>query len=90
MKPTLGSQPIEPRYQEQMKRVARFIYRIFNRGEKHPDRRTGWVLMVYPFGIVQGRCNYISNSRREDVICMLKEQLPYFEGRAMEDAQGRG
>jgi hypothetical protein len=36
--------------------------------------------MVFPFDSFDGRANYISNARREDVIVLLKEQLARFEG----------
>jgi hypothetical protein len=35
--------------------------------------------MVFPFDDKSGRCNYISNAERPDVVRLLKEQLRHFE-----------
>jgi hypothetical protein len=77
VKQTLGDAPIEQQYREQMNSMAQYIDRYFN----GPDRKktTGFVLMTFAFG-GEGRCNYISNARREDVVVALKEQLARFEG----------
>lgn len=80
-KPELGDEPIEPRYVEQMNELAELIDRFFN-GDKHGDDRTvGFCLMVFDFvgGPKDGRCNYISNANRADVVKLLREQLKRFE-----------
>ena len=79
-KHSLGSQPIEPRFHQQMNVLARFLDEQFNGEAKRGDRTVGFVLMVFPFGDRPGRTNYVSNAEREDVIVLLKEQLAYFEG----------
>ena len=33
----------------------------------------GFFIMVFPFGDVEGRANYVSDGNREDVIKMMKE-----------------
>jgi hypothetical protein len=85
--PGLGDGPVQPEYVSQMKDVARAIDAMFNGpldGEQ--ERTTGFILMVFPFEQKelaegkQGRCNYMSNAARPDVVRMLKEQLKYFEG----------
>jgi hypothetical protein len=76
---TLGDAPIEQKYQEQMKGLARAIDEAFNGKTKGHDRKTGFVLLTFDFGD-KGRCNYISNADRKDVIVLLKEQLARFEG----------
>ncbi|MCA1404636.1 hypothetical protein I6F26_10460 [Ensifer sp. IC3342] len=43
-------------------------------------KRNGFIVMVFPFNDHRGRCNYISNARREDIVVLLKEQLARFEG----------
>ena len=85
-KHTLGDAPIEPRYHEEMNKLARELDARFNRGAL-PMRHTGFVMLVFPFGNHEGRCNYISNANREDVIVLLKEQLARFQG--MPEAKGR-
>lgn len=75
-----GDQPIEPNYVSMMEMVAKAIDRIFN-GDKHgSDRDTGFILLVFPFGEKEGRCNYISNGAdRRDVLKLLREQAKRFE-----------
>lgn len=47
------------------------------------------VLLVSPFNApVGGRVNYVSNSKREEIVVLLKEVVARFEGRA-QDAPGR-
>jgi len=80
---TLGDAPIEPEYQRQMEAVARALDGVFNRELKGHARKTGFVLMVFPFG-EGGRTNYISNANRAQVLTLLKEQVARFEGRYSE------
>ena len=82
----LGDAPIEEQYREQLNKLARLIDGYFN-GVTLPNlpsakKNTGFILLVFPFDEVQGegRCNYISNANRDDVVIMLKEQIKRFEG----------
>ena len=82
----LGDAPIELQYRQRMKELGHLIDSYFN-GMKAPGlppgkKKTGFILMVFPFDEVQGegRCNYLSNARRQDVVIMLKEQLARFQG----------
>ena len=78
---SLGDAPIEPEYVEMMRGVAQALDDVFNDGVKGPARKTGFILLVFPFGESEGRCNYISNGAdRKDVVTMLKEQIKRFEG----------
>lgn len=78
---TIGDQPIEPRYLKEMKDIAGFLDRLFNGGVQHPNKTTGFVLLVFPFGEKLGRCNYISNGAdRRDIVTLLREQIARFEG----------
>lgn len=81
-KHTLGDEPIEPAYIEKMNEVAHFLDRFFNEHARGKDRKTGFILMVFPFDEVsgEGRANYISNADRADVVTMLKYQVKRFEG----------
>jgi hypothetical protein len=78
----LGDAPIEADYREQMNSMGQYLDRFFN--GPAPDapggRKNGFVLLVFPLDDHAGRCNYISNGRREDVVVLLKEQLARFEG----------
>lgn len=79
----LGDQPIEQHLQDMMKALGEGIDRIINcPGEK----QNGFILQIFPLNGHEGRCNYISNARREDVIVLLKEQLSRFEGMAEQKA----
>jgi hypothetical protein len=74
---TLGDGPIEARYVDQMRQLAQAIDEYLNANR---PKQTGFILMVFPFEGYEGRCNYISNAQREDVIVLLKEQLARFSG----------
>jgi hypothetical protein len=76
---TLGDAPVEEAYHDRMRVVARAIDHFFN-GEPPAEKKTGFVIMVFDFGTGPGRCNYMSNASREDVVTLLKEQLARFEG----------
>jgi hypothetical protein len=84
----LGDAPIEPEYRDTMNRVAGALDEAFNGVAKGNDRKVGFVLLVFPFGADDGRCNYISNGAdRRDIVIMLKEQIKRFEGQP--DMEGR-
>lgn len=79
----LGDAPIEPKFHSFMNKLAHILDEAFNGGRTKPaDRKTGFVLIVFPFDQVMegGRANYISNAQRDDVVIMLKEQIKRFEG----------
>lgn len=78
MSERLGDGPIEPRYRELMNNLARGVDAILN-GKERP-KQTGFIMLVFPFDGHEGRCNYISNADRKDVVLLLKEQLRRFEG----------
>lgn len=65
-----------------MNRLARAIDELFNPNCMHgQDRDVGIVLLVFPFGEKEGRCNYISNGAdRKDIVTLFKEQIKRFEG----------
>ena len=77
----IGDAPIEPEYQAKMNAIAEQLDKVFN-GEAHgEDPQTGFVLLGFPFFDHCGRCNYISNADRENILTMLKEQVRRFDGR---------
>lgn len=80
-KERLGDAPIEDSYREKMQAIAQTLDEFFNGEAKGSDRKTGFVLLVFPFGAQDGRCNYISNgAARRDIVTMMKEQIARFEG----------
>jgi hypothetical protein len=71
----LGSAPIQEEYREKMNRLAAFLDQEFNGDARGAARPVGFVLLVFPFGERDGRCNYISNGAdRRDMIKLLREQ----------------
>jgi len=76
--PGLGDAPIEDKYREQMQRLAQTLDEILNPDQT--NKETGFCLMMFDFGDGPGRCNYISNANRAEVVTLLKEQLARFEG----------
>ena len=85
----LGDGPIQSEYREMMNAIARGLDEAFNGTNKGSERKTGFVLLVFPFGNIDGRCNYISNGAdRRDVVVLLKEQIKRFEGQP--DITGHG
>lgn len=81
MNERLGDAPIQTEYRDTMNRLATVLDRIFNGDARGKDRPTGFVLLVFPFGEKEGRCNYISNgANRQDIVTLFKEQIKRFEG----------
>jgi len=82
-KQTLGDAPVEDQYHEVMNTIAFALDKVLN-GEdamaNKIERKTGFVLLVFPYGDKSGRCNYISNGAdRSDVVKLMKEQIKAFE-----------
>jgi hypothetical protein len=88
---SLGDAPISPEYTRQMNALAKALDEMFNGQLKGRDRKTGFVLLVYPFndeGRTDGRCNYISNGAdRKDIVLLMKEMIKRFEGQP--EAKGK-
>ncbi|QAY96671.1 hypothetical protein CWB41_13820 [Methylovirgula ligni] len=78
----LGDAPIEEKYQRQMAAIAQTLDEFLNRSAKGADRKTGFVLLVYPFDGPEGaRCNFISNGAdRRDLCTLFREMIARFEG----------
>jgi hypothetical protein len=77
----LGDAPIEPKLHTVMNAAARVLDVMFNGKAKGKDRKVGFVLLTFPYGDDDGRCNYISNGAdRKEIVIMLKEQIKRFEG----------
>lgn len=80
--PSLGDAPVEKEYQEKMTAICKALDEIFNgKVNNLKDRKTGFVLLVFPFEDHEGRCNYMSNGAdRRDIVTLFKEQIARFEG----------
>jgi hypothetical protein len=79
---TLGDAPIEPQYVEDMQRIAHILNDVFNKDLEITKRKTGFVLLVFPFGNdFDGRANFISNgANRKDIVVLFKEMIARMEG----------
>jgi hypothetical protein len=86
---TLGDAPIQQQYVDQMNAIAQALDEMFNGTLKHPHKKTGFVLLVFPYGDdPKGRANFISNGAdRRDIVTLFKEIIARFEGQP--DMQGR-
>lgn len=77
----LGDQPVEAQYREEMAVVVRVLDEFLNGNARGPDRKTGFVLLIFPFGDDSGRCNFASNgANRRDIVTLFKEMIARFEG----------
>ena len=56
----LGDEPVEARFIKRMEFIAHQLDAVLNPAETRP-KEVGFVLLVFPFGEGDGRCNYISN-----------------------------
>lgn len=85
----LGDAPIENKYRAEMNELARLLDENFNGHARGKDRKTGFVLLVFPFGSTDGRCNFISNGAdRKDLVVLFKEMIARFEGQP--ETKGHG
>lgn len=80
MKHELGDAPIQEEYRQKMVAIVKTLDEFLNGDARGEKRETGFVLMVFPFGSKDGRCNYISNGAdRDDVVCLMKEMIARFQ-----------
>jgi hypothetical protein len=78
---TLGDAPIEPQHFETMNAIAAALDKMFNGEARGKDKEVGFVLLVFPYGEKEGRCNFISNGAdRKDIVTLFKEMIARFEG----------
>lgn len=77
----LGDGPITAEYHEKMNLIAANLDKIFNGQARGKDRKVGFVLLQFPFGSTDGRCNFISNGAdRKDIVILFREMIARFEG----------
>ena len=83
----LGDAPVEARYRSQMQAIMAAVDDFMNPDKK--NRKVGIVVLTFPFGAVDGRCNFMSNgANREDLVVLFKEMIARFEGQPK--IRGRG
>lgn len=64
-----------------MQGVAEALDDTFNGTAKHPNKKVGFVLLLFEYGTHDGRANYISNGvSRKDIACLFREMAARFEG----------
>jgi hypothetical protein len=81
MKNQLGDGPIQADYREKMNAAMAIIDDLMNDGAKGSNRSVGIVMLMFPFGSGDGRCNFISNgASRNDLVVLFKEMIARFEG----------
>jgi len=80
MSDKIGDGPVDSEIAREMHAVAKTIDHWLN--EHTGGKKWGFLVMMFPFDDHAGRCNYMSNAKRDDVIVLLKEQLRRFEGGA--------
>lgn len=80
-KQRLGDAPVEQEYYDLMVKTMGAIDELFNGDAKREDKKTGIVMLVFPYGDVTGRCNFMSNGAdRRDIVVLFKEMIARFEG----------
>lgn len=76
-----AGEPVEQRFVDEMQQLARALDATLNGDKKGKDRDVGFVLLVFGLGDAgSGRCNYISNADRDDIVVLMKEMIARFEG----------
>ena len=77
----LGDAGVQEDMYAQLTAVMGAIDDFLNQGIKGSARPWGIVVMMFPYGNVEGRCNYMSNGAdRKDVVTLMKEMVARFEG----------
>ena len=77
----LGDGPVDEQYHAQMTAIMRTLDEFLNGDLKGEDRTTGIVVLMFPFGNITGRCNFMSNGAdRKDLVVLMKEMIARFEG----------
>lgn len=71
--------------QQYMQELAGVLDELLNGEAKGDERKMGFVLLTFPFGVVEnGRVNYVGNGARDEVRAALKELLARWEGQYAE------
>lgn len=77
----LGDGPVDEKYYEQMTAIMATLDEFLNGDAKGPDKPTGIVVLMFPYGNTTGRCNFMSNgASRKNLVVLMKEMIARFEG----------
>jgi hypothetical protein len=77
----LGDGPVQAAYKEKMTAIIQTLDEFMNGEKKGADREVGIVVLMFPFGGIEGRCNFMSNGAdRKDLVALFKEMIARFEG----------
>lgn len=77
----LGDGPVDEQYHAKLTAIMRTLDEFLNGDAKGPDRETGIVVLMFPFGDTSGRCNFMSNGAdRRDLVVLMREMIARFEG----------
>jgi hypothetical protein len=87
--PTLipGTEPLEARLEKIMMGVANHCDVVLNPDQEGPDRKLGFVLLVFPFNAAGGKVNYLTNGAdRAEIIRLMQAQIDGFENDGEDNA----
>lgn len=74
--------PVSPEQLNLMNTLAHTLDEVFNGKVKPANRKVGFVLLAFNFGDTSdGRVNYISNAKRDEMLTAMKEFIARAEGR---------
>lgn len=77
----LGDGPVDAEYVEKMTAIMHTLDSFLNGNAVGADRKIGIVVMLFPYGDITGRTNYMSNGAdRKDIVTLMKEMIARFEG----------
>lgn len=80
--PTTTIHDLEPT-RERLNIIAEALDKAFNGTLHGEDRVTGFVLLTFPIGAENTRCNYVSNGvDRKEMVAMFKELAARLDGQA--------
>lgn len=84
---------VETEEEKHLRIVASLLDMEFNGDAKGPARQVGFTLLVFPFNVTEGyktNTNYVSNSKRTDIIKMMRELADRLEAHALAAAKPQG
>lgn len=77
----LGDGPVDLEYHAKMQAIMQTVDEFMNDCASGSDRQVGIVILTFPLGATDGRCNFMSNGAdRRDLVVMFKEMISRFEG----------
>ena len=76
----LGDAHVQEEVYQQMTACMKAMDEFLNGDKKGADRPWGIVVMMFPYGDVEGRCNYMSNGAdRKDIVKLMHEMIARFQ-----------